>query len=281
MIRRLIIRGLLAASTLLALTNGLAQAGGWAVVTLDDLPQSIMAGQAIDIGFTVRQHGRTLRDDLMPMIQFDRADGQDAFTATAQGVGGPGHYAAQVTFPSAGTWNWIVDTEQFGMISQELPSLTIIAPTPTNQPTASLPFAIGLIGSIGAIGALVIWLRSHTRLVLIAAALAAAIGVIGFATASSSSAQSAAQPDQAALGKELFVAKGCVMCHTHAAFKGESAYWIGAQPPDLTSVSLSADYLRQWLQDPSALKPGTVMPTLDLKPDEIEALIAFLKPNQP
>ncbi len=186
MIRRLIIRGLLAASTLLALTNGLAQAGGWAVVTLDDLPQSIMAGQAIDIGFTVRQHGRTLRDDLTPMIQFDRAEGQDAFTVTAQRVGGPGHYAAQVTFPSAGTWNWIVDTEQYGMISQDLPPITVMSAAPANPPTASLPFAIGLIGSIGAIGALVIWLRSHTRLVLIAAALAGLIGVIGFATTGSS-----------------------------------------------------------------------------------------------
>lgn len=256
-----------------------AQAGGWAVVTVDDLPKRIVAGQAIDIGFTVRQHGRTLRDDLTPAIHVDRADGQDSFTVTAKREGASGHYAAAITFPSEGTWNWIVDTEQFGMISQQLPSLTVMAAAPTGQATASLPFAMGLAGSIGAIGALLIWLRSHTRLALAAVACAALIGVIGFATAGSSAAQPVAQPDQVALGQELFVAKGCVMCHTHAAFKGEGAYWIGAQPPDLSTVKLGADYVRQWLKDPSALKPSTAMPTLGLKPDEIEALIAFLKAN--
>ena len=61
----------------------------------------------------------------------------------------------------------------------------------------------------------------------------------------------------------------------------QETFWIGAQPPDLTNVRLNADYLRQWLNDPSALKPDTAMPTLGLKSDEIEALIAFLKTNQP
>jgi cytochrome c2 len=276
---RMMTRIAMAVAAWVLLITSVAQAGGWAVVTLDDLPKSIMAGQAINIGFTVRQHGRTLRDDLTPAIHFDRADGKDSFAVTAKREGGSGHYAAAITFPREGTWNWIVDTEQFGMISQELPPLTVMAAAPITNSTASLPFAIGLAGSIGAIGALLIWLRLHTRLALAAMAIAALMGVFGLATASRSMAQSAAQPDQVALGQELFVAKGCVMCHTHAAFNGEQTYWIGAQPPDLTTVKLSADYLRQWLKDPSALKPGTVMPTLDLKPDEIEALIAFLKAN--
>ena len=279
MTTRMMVRAILAVSAMLALITTVAHAGGWAVVSVDDLPKQIVVGQAINVGFTVRQHGRTLRDDLTPAIHFDRADGKDSFTVTAQREGGSGHYAAAISFPSEGTWNWIVDTEQFGMISQQLPPLRVLTAAPASATASTLPLAMGLVGSIGALGALLIWLRSHRRGALAAVAMAALIGVIGFATAGNSVAQPVAQPDPIALGQELFVAKGCVMCHTHAAFKGERAYWIDAQPPDLTNVKLTADYLRQWLKDPSALKPGTVMPTLGLKGDEIEALIAFLQAN--
>ena len=123
---------------LLRLTTNVAQAGGWAVVTVDTLPQHIVTGQAIDVGFTIRQHGRTLRDDLAPAIHFDRADGNASFTVTAKRAGGAGHYAATITFPSEGTWNWIVDTEQFGMISQALPTLMVSAAA-ISRPTTVAP----------------------------------------------------------------------------------------------------------------------------------------------
>jgi cytochrome c1 len=37
--------------------------------------------------------------------------------------------------------------------------------------------------------------------------------------------------------------------------------------------------VRVWLKDPPALKPDTQMPNLGLSSEEIEALIAFLKPG--
>jgi|SRR5215213_2207868 len=81
-------------------------------------------------------------------------------------------------------------------------------------------------------------------------------------------------PDEAAYGKALFSAKGCVSCHHHAAIAGSGAF--SEDTPDLTKNRWSADYLRTWLQNPAAVKPNTYMPNLGLKPDEIEALIAFL-----
>jgi len=93
-------------------------------------------------------------------------------------------------------------------------------------------------------------------------------------------AQAPSQPaaptqDTIAYGKALFLAKGCATCHHHAAVP-ESGSGPGGEFPDLTTYRWNADYLRSWLKDPSAIKPGTYMPNLELKKEEIEALIAFL-----
>ncbi|RPI90695.1 MAG: hypothetical protein EHM40_17685, partial [Chloroflexi bacterium] len=36
-----------------------AFAGGWAVITLDELPGAVVAGEPLTVGFTVLQHGIT------------------------------------------------------------------------------------------------------------------------------------------------------------------------------------------------------------------------------
>jgi hypothetical protein len=143
MVMRMTIRAAVAVAVLSMLFGSVAQAGGWAVITLDDLPRHIVAQQPFTIGFSVRQHGRTFRDDLAPIIRFDRADGRDSFTVTAQREGGSGHYVASVTFPSDGQWDWRVDIEQFGMITQPLPALAVMAVAPTDAASnpASTPAA--------------------------------------------------------------------------------------------------------------------------------------------
>ena len=92
---------------------------------------------------------------------------------------------------------------------------------------------------------------------------------------SPTSAPAAHSQDGIAYGKALFSAKGCVTCHHHGAVPG-SGFASDSGIPDLTTYRWNAGYLRSWLKDPSAIKPGTEMPTLGLKDDEIEALIAFL-----
>jgi cytochrome c2 len=81
-------------------------------------------------------------------------------------------------------------------------------------------------------------------------------------------------PADAAYGKALFSAKGCVACHHHSAVPGSGTF--GEGNPDLSNSRWSADYLRTWLKNPAAVKPNTYMPNLGLSNDEIEALIAFL-----
>ncbi len=83
----------------------------------------------------------------------------------------------------------------------------------------------------------------------------------------------AATYDPAAYGRALFQAKGCVGCHTHSAVNPGSGIAVG---PELSSRPLDPDFLRSWLKDPAAVRPGTQMPNLRLSDEEIEALIAFL-----
>jgi cytochrome c2 len=90
-------------------------------------------------------------------------------------------------------------------------------------------------------------------------------------------AQGAAPPSMsdADYGQALFSAKGCAICHQHAAVAG-SGFGPDSDIPALTPYRWTEDYLRTWLKDPAAIKPATQMPNLGLKRDEIEALIAFL-----
>ncbi|HZY41567.1 MAG TPA: cytochrome c, partial [Anaerolineae bacterium] len=240
---------------------------------------------------------------------FDRADAKDSFIATAKRAGESGHYVGEVKFPSAGQWNWKVDIEQSGMVTQDMPPLSVLdavpgAAPPTAAPSAAvpapnstaMPLAAGIVGLIGAIGGVIGYLRTRRRFALALAAVAVLIGALGFVSASSSVARpvepqpvaardqtavardgAAATRDQAALGRDLFMAKGCVMCHLHPDVQTKDGpYWIGAEPPALNNGKYTAEYLRVWLKDPAALKPQTEMPKLGLSDAEIEALIAFL-----
>jgi cytochrome c2 len=77
-------------------------------------------------------------------------------------------------------------------------------------------------------------------------------------------------------GHRLFVAKGCLSCHTHARVADSGKYNVG---PNLTNRGLDRAYLAKFLADPSVKTSWTSdarMPDLDLNDGEIAALIAFL-----
>lgn len=88
-------------------------------------------------------------------------------------------------------------------------------------------------------------------------------------------------------GKALLTAKGCVACHTVSGLPGA----VGTIGPNLSDVGDPAkhpkiaggvldnnpDNMRRWLVNPPGVKPGTQMPNLNLTPQEIDALLAFLQ----
>jgi mono/diheme cytochrome c family protein len=85
-----------------ALTLVPANFGGWAVVTLDDLPDAITVAQPVTFTYTVRQHGRTLLSDLRGYLEAE--SGRDRIRVAAAPSGEPGRYRATLTLPRAGNW---------------------------------------------------------------------------------------------------------------------------------------------------------------------------------
>jgi cytochrome c oxidase subunit 2 len=85
-----------------------------------------------------------------------------------------------------------------------------------------------------------------------------------------------------ARGRRIFEQTSCVNCHTIA---GTSA--SGRFGPDLTHlmsretlasgvVPNNRESLRRWLENPSAIKPGALMPPMGLGADELDAMTDYL-----
>ncbi|MFL6830141.1 MAG: cytochrome c oxidase subunit II [Sphingomicrobium sp.] len=84
-------------------------------------------------------------------------------------------------------------------------------------------------------------------------------------------------------GYNYVTQRECAMCHTIAG-TGAS----GRVGPDLTHLagrrSIAAGTLPMgegnlygWVADPQSIKPGTKMPTMNLEPDELHAVVAYLE----
>jgi cytochrome c2 len=279
---------------LVALSTVPALAGGWATITVDALPARISAGETLTIGFMVRQHGYRPMEDLQPTLTFSGAGEKDNFAVEAYADGEVGHYAASVTFPNAGTWNWAI---QAFTMDQPMPSLTVgEASAVQSAPGRPIPVGWVLAGAGGLTclaGSGWAFSRKRPRLGLALAILGLAIAGAGFVFSPGQSAQSASanaaeagnyspnseeanNDSPAETGRALFVSKGCVTCHLNRHI--EAAYFVFSTEigPDLTNFTAAPEYLRMWLSDPAAVKPDTKMPDLGLNEAEIEALIAFL-----
>ena len=61
--------------------------GGWAVVTVKDLPEYFVAGRQYTLEFQVRQHGRTLMNNVQPQLIVGRSDNAPTVPATRVGDG--------------------------------------------------------------------------------------------------------------------------------------------------------------------------------------------------
>jgi len=270
-------------------------AGGWAVITLDELPSSVVAGDPLTIGFTVLQHGRTPMTDLEPTITA-RLSFDENLVVYAEPEGKPGHYAATITFPKEGDWEWSI---QAFTMDQPMPVLSVAAPgiTSASQPVKTEPATVSispllilrtLALGIGIIG-LVMAFRRRSRLAM---GLAVFCLLVGFALfmagadtgsalsqveGSSVEALSNSSLSQVEFGRQLFIAKGCVTCHTNTKIPrnmtGSITLDMGT---NLSNFSASPEALFLRLKDPSSVKSDTKMPNLDLTKVEIEALIAFI-----
>jgi cytochrome c oxidase subunit 2 len=105
-------------------------------------------------------------------------------------------------------------------------------------------------------------------------------------SAAAPAAQAPADPAYAA-GEKLFLAKGCVGCHSLAAVDAPK----GMIGPNLANVGARSfigagsfkntdENLARWIQNPQALKKGVLMPNLGVTPEEAKSLVAYLRAHQ-
>jgi cytochrome c553 len=80
--------------------------GGWAVITVRDVPDHLTVGQPTTIAFSVRQHGQTPLGGLVPSIEARQASaGAGAFVRGAVRAGAKdGEYVGTLAVPKAGEW---------------------------------------------------------------------------------------------------------------------------------------------------------------------------------
>lgn len=281
-----------AGSVLLATVAAPVWSGGWAVATLEQLPQNVVAGQPVDIEITLRRHGQELTNDGELIIQAVHAASRRQFESRVPFTGRDGHYATTISFPETGVWQWNLYSNWFPA-AQPLPDLVVrdAANAPVLAPAAeadtTVARSVGMIGLVGVlVGVVALWrAKGSWAAVLLMGSLM--VGGLGFALASNVSAgQTAASvvttdyATPADEGYALFIAKGCVVCHSHEKVNElRRQLQLSAREsfgPNLTSFSADSGYLRQWLMNPASVKPQTMMPALGLSDAEIESLMAFL-----
>lgn len=89
--------------------------------------------------------------------------------------------------------------------------------------------------------------------------------------------------EQGVAGRRVFEATACINCH---AVGGVGAN--GGFGPDLThlmsrhtiasgAAENTAENLRLWIQNPDAIKPGSLMPAMQLADDDLNALVKYLE----
>lgn len=76
-------------------------AGGWAVITVEELPDYIVAGEPVALTFTVRQHGMTPLEGLRPHVVAKAGKAETRVEATPVKAG---QYTAMLNVPQPGEW---------------------------------------------------------------------------------------------------------------------------------------------------------------------------------
>jgi len=96
--------------------------------------------------------------------------------------------------------------------------------------------------------------------------------VLGFGAAIEAGA-GASSTALAQRGAELMQASACKSCHTYGPER-EGRIGPGL---DMVIMRRSPEWLHRWLDEPAAIKPGTLMPAFGLDREQREAIIAYLE----
>jgi hypothetical protein len=79
-------------------------AGGWAVVSINKIPDAWIVGKPLQLSWQVRQHGVALLDGLQPTIEARAGSRRIQGTTWAHEEEGRKGYRGRITFPEPGEW---------------------------------------------------------------------------------------------------------------------------------------------------------------------------------
>ncbi|MEX2181927.1 MAG: c-type cytochrome [Gemmatimonadaceae bacterium] len=197
--------------------------GGWAVITVHDVPTHLVAGVPTSVTFTIRQHGTDLMRGRRPSVAVRRTGagilaGRERVRAEP-GVG-PGEYRATINPTETGSVTLTIDADYHTAESELLP-IPVVA-----------------------------------------------------------SGAAAPRLSAEAHGRALYVAKGCVTCHSKSddpALLERQSVRVG---PDLGGRRFEAEWLATKIADPAVnrvpFNQYVVMPKLAINPEELTALVAYV-----
>ena len=170
MLRRLLPLPIAALAALTLASTALA--GGWAQVTVPNLPTDPPAGTETLIDLTVMQHGVTAVSWPILTVVATNSTTDEAVAAVAKASGPAGHYTATLIFPSEG--NWTLSFMSPELIMDGTATLAVAAPivvappvVQPSTPTAAapafelMPWALLLVVGAIAIASLAAFLRAR------------------------------------------------------------------------------------------------------------------------
>src|SRR5690606_16831983 len=241
-------------TTLLLLLAAPALAGGWVVITLQELPPEIRAGEPVSLEFVVRQHGVSPVDGVNLVVRAEHGAGGNALEWVAKPGAQTGHYLVEAVFPDAGDWTWQVTAAPFPQVTT-LPALRVL---PALVPAANAPagstntiylqaLQVGSVALLGIAAALTLARRRRLGLALAVAGALLLLPAFAFEPAPAESVTPAGQPQPvetrspAEVGAALFLAKGCVACHQHDALPQGDGPHIG---PNLSHYQPDPTFVR-------------------------------------
>ena len=282
----------------LGLSVSTALAGGWAVVTLEDWPEDVRAGETFAIEFSVRQHGQALAGGYEPMIRASHPESGDQLEFTAFETKRTGFYAAELAFPEPGEWKWSISYYGEANFAQTMPELRVSEPDAALgaaargsgdlQQALSAGYVVAALGTLTLFAGAGFYAVTRSRGAVAAALCGLLVIAAGLLLVPRAQAAAQASPVESKIapvetvslydqGRVLFQAKGCIVCHNHAELRQAFTGITTDIGPDFTwGTKRPVEFLRSWLADPQFFKPDTPMPNLELSEAEIEALAAFL-----
>jgi hypothetical protein len=174
-VRRSLLPALLAIALPLA-APAVAGAGGFATAGLSSTPDGVAAGKPWNVNITILQHGRTPLTGLTPRVRISSGDTTREFAAKPTGTAGV--YRAEVVFPTAGRWDYVVLDSFNDAAPHTFPSVRIgdgtaapAAPSPAQPTSAPAPappaddgLAAGWLWGAGAALALALLVLGADRL---------------------------------------------------------------------------------------------------------------------